>query len=261
MAKTSKLVLYHAAHSTCSQKVRMVLHEKALQFDEVRIDLGKKEQLKPDYLAINPNGVVPTLLDDGAPIVESSVICEYLDEKYPENPLLPVDIVARARTRAWMHYIEEVAVGAIRVPSFNRAFLYRFEKLDQKQFESQEIDPRPVRRELFQRMGSPKGFGKDEIDRSLEQLGETCRRMDAAIAQNGPWLMGQQFTLADVLVMPSIDRMADLGLAHVWQGKYPLVQEWYERLQARPAFQATYYAGSRVSEFLPLRSLYAAGRD
>ena len=45
------LVLYHAAHSTCSQKVRMVLHEKALQFDEVRIDLGKKEQLKPDYLA------------------------------------------------------------------------------------------------------------------------------------------------------------------------------------------------------------------
>ena len=167
MAKTSKLVLYHAAHSTCSQKVRMVLHEKALQFDEVRIDLAKKEQLKPDYLAINPNGVVPTLLDDGVPIIESSVICEYLDEKYTENPLVPSDIVERARMRAWTHYIEEVAVGAIRVPSFNRAFLYRFERLDQKQFESEEINPRPVRRELFQRMGSPKGFGKDEIDRSL----------------------------------------------------------------------------------------------
>ena len=40
---------------------------------------------------------------------------------------------------------------------------------------------------------------------------ETCRRMDEAIAKNGPWLMGEQFTLADVLVMPSIDRMADLG--------------------------------------------------
>ena len=160
MAKTSKLVLYHAAHSTCSQKVRMVLHEKALAFDEVRIDLGKKEQLKPDYLAINPNGVVPTLVDDGVPIIESSVICEYLDEKYPENPLVPSDIVERARMRVWTHYIEEVAVGAIRVPSFNRAFLYRFEALDQKQFESQEIGPRPVRSELFQRMGSPKGFAK-----------------------------------------------------------------------------------------------------
>ena len=254
------LVLYHAPHSTCSQKVRMVLHEKGLPFDEVRIDLGKKEQLKPEYLAINPNGVVPTLVDDGTPIVESSVICEYLDEKYPQNPLVPHDIVDRARMRAWTHYIEEVAVGAIRVPSFNRAFLYRFEGQDQQQFEKNEIGPRPVRRELFQRMGSPKGFSKGEIDRSLEQLTETCRRMDAAVAVKGPWLMGEQFTLADVLVMPSIDRMADLGLSNFWDGKYPGVSAWYEHLQARPAFKATYFPGSRVSDFLPLRPLYAAGR-
>jgi glutathione S-transferase len=257
----TSLVLYHASHSTCSQKVRMVLHEKGLTFDEVRIDLGKKEQLKPDYLALNPNAVVPTLVDDGVPIIESSVICEYLDEKYPQSPLVPRNILERARMRAWTHYIEEVAVGAIRVPSFNRAFLYRFDTLDQKQFESEEIGPRPVRRELFQRMGSPKGFSKREIDRSLEQLTATCRRMDAAIAKKGPWLMGEQFTLADVLVMPSIDRMADLGLSHIWEDKYPGVSAWYERLQARPAFQATYYPGSRVSDFLPLRPLYAAGRD
>jgi glutathione S-transferase len=255
------LVLYHTPHSTCSQKVRMVLHEKDVPFEEVRIDLGKKEQLKPEYLAINPNGVVPTLVDDGVSIIESSVICEYLDEKYPQNPLVPTDLIARARMRAWTHYIEEVAVGAIRVPSFNRAFLYRFEKQDHAQFEQSEIGPRPVRRELFQRMGSPKGFPKEEIDRSLEQLTETCRRMDAAVSKEGPWLMGEQFTLADVLVMPSIDRMADLGLSTVWEGKYPGVSEWYKRLQARPAFQATYLPGSRVSDFLPLRPLYAVGRD
>jgi glutathione S-transferase len=255
------LVLYHAPHSTCSQKVRMVLHEKGVPFDEARIDLGKKEQLKPEYLAINPNGVVPTLVDDGVPIIESSVICEYLDEKYPQNPLVPSDLVDRARMRAWTHYIEEVAVGAIRVPSFNRAFLYRFENQDQARFEKNEIGPRPVRRELFQRMGSPKGFAKEEIDRSLEQLTETCRRMDAAVSKKGPWLMGEQFTLADVLVMPSIDRMADLGLSNVWEGKYPGVSEWYKRLQARPAFKATYFQGSRVSDFLPLRPLYAAGRE
>lgn len=255
------LVLYHAPHSTCSQKVRMVLHEKAVQFDEVRIDLGKKEQLKPDYLKLNPNGVVPTLVDDGVPIIESSVICEYLDEKYPHNALLPANIVARARTRAWMHYIEEVAVGAIRVPSFNRAFLYRFSDLDQKQFEAQEIAPRPVRKELFQRMGSPKGFSKNEIDKSLGELTETCRRMHEALAHGGPWLMGEQFTLADILVMPSIDRMADLGLARIWQDKYPRVAAWYERLQARPAFKATYLPGSRVSEFLKLEPLYATERD
>jgi glutathione S-transferase len=254
-------LLYHAPHSTCSQKVRMVLHEKGIEFDEVRIDLSKKEQLKPDYLKLNPNGVVPTLVDDGVPIIESSVICEYLDEKYPQNRLLPTNIVERARIRAWMHYIEEVAVGAIRVPSFNRAFLYRFRDLDQKQFEAQEINPRPVRKELFQRMGSPKGFSKAEVDKALDELSETCRRMDDAIVKKGPWLAGEQFTLADVLVMPSIDRMADLGLAHIWRDKYPRVGEWYARLQERPSFKATYFPGSRVSDFLKLEPLYAAGRN
>jgi glutathione S-transferase len=235
----------------------MVLHEKSIAFDEIRIDLGKKEQLNPDYLALNPNGVVPTLVDDGIPIIESSVICEYLDEKYPQNPLIPGDLVQRARMRAWMHYIEEVAVAAIRVPSFNRAFLYRFKGQNQEQFERHEIRPRPVRNELFQRMGSPRGFSRKEVDKSLGELAETCRRMDEAIARKGgPWLMGEQFTLADVLVMPSIDRMADLGLSTVWDGKYPAVSRWYERLQARPAFKATYYAGSRVSEFLELQPLY-----
>jgi glutathione S-transferase len=253
------LVLYHASHSTCSQKVRMVLHEKGIAFDEVRIDLGKKQQLEPDYLALNPNGVVPTLVDDGTPIIESSVICEYLDEKYPHNPLVPHDLVQRARMRAWMHYIEEVAVGAIRVPSFNRAFLYRFKGQDQEQFEKNEIGPRPVRKELFQRMGSPKGFSRKEVDKSLGELAETCRRMDDALSSAGPWLMGEQFTLADILVMPSIDRMADLGLSTIWDARYPAVARWYERLQARPAFSTTYYPGSRVSDFLELQPLYGAG--
>lgn len=239
----------------------MVLHEKGLEFNDVKLDLAKKDQLKPEYVAINPNAVVPTLVDDGTPIIESSVICEYLDEKFPHNCLTPADVVERARMRAWMHYIEEVAVPAIRVPSFNRAFLYRFDGLDQKRFESEQMNVRKVRKELFQRMGSPKGFTRADIDRALGELEETCRRMNEAIAKKGPWIMGEQFTLADVLVMPSIDRLNDLGLAYVWERKFPHVSAWYERLQARPAFQATYYPGSRVSEFLELRPLYSQDRD
>ena len=76
--------LYNAAHSTCSQKVRICLAEKNLPFEDIRLDLAKaKDHLKPEYLKLNPNGVVPTLVDGDAVITDSSVICEYLDEKYP----------------------------------------------------------------------------------------------------------------------------------------------------------------------------------
>jgi hypothetical protein len=74
----SMLELYHAHRSTCSQKVRICLAELGLEFRSRPINLIAGEQLTPAYLAVNPNGVVPALMHDGAAILESSVICEYL---------------------------------------------------------------------------------------------------------------------------------------------------------------------------------------
>ena len=76
-------ILYNAPQSTCSQRVRFVLNAKALTFEEKKLDLLAGDQLKPDYLDLNPNGVVPTLDHDGTIVVNSSVIIEYLDEVKP----------------------------------------------------------------------------------------------------------------------------------------------------------------------------------
>ena len=67
------LELYHANHSTCSQKVRLCMAEKGLKYKSHLIDLGAKEQLDPEYLKINPNGVVPSLVHDGLIVIDSSV--------------------------------------------------------------------------------------------------------------------------------------------------------------------------------------------
>jgi glutathione S-transferase len=101
---------------------------------------------------------------------------------------------------------------------------------------------------------SRRGFSKEDVEASLDQLGRTFGRMEAALA-DGPWLIGRQYTLADIIVAPLIDRMADLGQASLWEGRYPRVSDWYARMRARPAFQATFYPGARVSEFLKLRPL------
>jgi glutathione S-transferase len=246
------LKLYNAPHSTCSQKVRICLHEKELPFDDIKLDLGKnKDQLKPEYLALNPNGVVPTLVDDGNVIIDSSVICEYLDEKYPSPKLTPDDVVGRAGMRAWMRYLEEVPTVAVRVPSFNMGFLPRFAGLDEERFRAEQSDIRPIRKHFYRRM-TQKGFKRADVEAALDQIDSTCARMEKAL-QDGPWLMGEQYTIADIVVTPSIDRMADLGYASIWEGKYPRVTQWYERMKARPAFKLTYYPGTRMSETYTLR--------
>ena len=245
------LTLYNAAHSTCSQKVRLCLAEKKLPFEEIKLDLGAgKDHLKPDYLKLNPNGVVPTLVDDGRPITDSSVICEYLDERYPDVRLTPDDLVERARMRAWMRFLEEVPTAAVRVPSFNMAFLPRFAGLDRGRFLEEQADIRPLRKHFYRRMG-PSGFKKEDVEASLEQLGNTWTRMEQALVE-GPWLLGARYSLADIVVTPLIDRMWDLGYAPLWEAKHPRVAEWYERIRARPAYRDAFYPGSRLSEFMPL---------
>jgi glutathione S-transferase len=245
------LELYHAPHSTCSQKVRICLAEKRLDWVDHRVNLAAREHLSPDYLALNPNGVVPTLVHDGKVILDSSVICEYLDEVFPVPPLVPRDAVRRAEMRAWLRYLEEVPTASIRVPSFHQALAARFTGLDEAAFQTREADIRPLRKHFYRRMG-PQGFDAEDVAASLEELDNTLKRMEAALAA-GPWLMGGDYTLADIVVTPSIDRMADLGLGMAWPRTYPRVTAWYDRMQTRPAFKAAYYPGSRLSESMPIK--------
>ena len=83
----SAIELYNAPQSTCSQKVRLTLTEKELSFKEHRLKLFRGDQLEPEYLKLNPNGAVPTLIHDGTPIIDSSVIMEYLDDVFPSPRL------------------------------------------------------------------------------------------------------------------------------------------------------------------------------
>src|SRR5262249_62410529 len=82
------LELYHNINSVCAQKVRIALAEKDKKAQEHLLML-RGDQNEPNYLKLNPNGVVPTLVHDGTPIVESSLILYYLDELFPDPPLMP----------------------------------------------------------------------------------------------------------------------------------------------------------------------------
>jgi len=245
--------LYNAPQSTCSQRVRFVLNAKALPFDEVKLDLLAGDQLKPEYLALNPNGVVPTLDHDGTIVTDSSVIIEYLDEITPGTAsFTPRDPGRRAHMRALMRFIDEMPAAAVRVPTFNLAFLPRFAAMTEEEFLA-FAESKPLRKEFMLAMGR-KGFPAREMDAALQRLRRTYERMDAEIERSGgPWLLGAELSLADIAVMPALVRMDDLGRA-AWQD-LPRVRRWYEAIRSHPAFTATYYAGSLLSERFPhLRS-------
>ena len=116
------LELYHFNNSVCSQKVRMTLCEKGLDWRSHEVNLFNSEQYNPNYLKLNPKGYVPVLIHDGSAIRESTLICEYLDEIFPSPPLMPKEAVGRVQVRLWSKTVDEGLFEGATVFSFSAMF-------------------------------------------------------------------------------------------------------------------------------------------
>jgi len=246
----SDFVLYNAPQSTCSQRVRFVLNAKKIVFEQHLLDLFSGDQLKPEYKVINPNAVVPALIHQGRTILDSSVILEYLDEVMPDPVCFtPIDSVEKAQMRWMMRYIDEIPAPAIRVPSYNLAFLPHFQKMSEEEFLAL-CESKPLRKEFLMAMGRT-GFPQKDMDVATDKLQRTVVRLNEWITQSGgPWLMGKELSLADIAIMPVIVRMADINMDDTWQDM-PQIATWLKNIQAHEAFQPTYYSGSLLTEKYP----------
>src|SRR5271154_6429301 len=122
------LELYHSVNSVCAQKVRIALAEKGLDYSEHLMTLAG-DQFDPAYMKLNPNAVVPTLVHDGYPVIESSVILYYLEECFPRFPLMPEEPRARVTVRLFNKLIDESVHNACTVLTFSTALRPRFQKM------------------------------------------------------------------------------------------------------------------------------------
>ena len=224
--------------------MRLALAEKNLDFESRVIDLASGEHITEWYLEMNPNGVVPTLSHNDNVIIDSSVICEYLEECFAETPLAPNEPVGRARMRAWMRYFEEVPTSAVRVPSFNMFFVPHFRNIPEQVLKAQ-ADKRPLRKHFYREMGNT-GFSKERVAESLDRLRSCLVRVDSALKDNGPWILGDQFTIADIVLIPSVVRMIDAQLEDQW-ADLPHIDMWLKAVMARPSFSQAFYEGTRLT--------------
>ena len=232
------MVVYEHAESVCCHKVRIVLAEKAIPHKVRNVSLESGEQLTPGFLAINPKGVVPVVVDNGRTIAESSIITEYLDDAYPEPPLMPQAPYWRARRRVWARWIDdEMHIPHIATISFIIAFNQAFRKqLDTREKLEAYLDAIPgAAHKDTMRASFEAGPESERMRTSIRAYQTFIAAMDEALADHD-WLAGPDYSLADIDVVPYIWRLRNLQLSGMWAER-PRIQAWLDRVTSRPAFK------------------------
>ena len=229
--------LYHNGLSTCSQKVRLVLAEKNLDFTSHDIDLLGGAQHAPDYVALNPNHVVPTLVHDGVVLIESTLINEYLDDAFPAPPLRPSEPAGRHALRLWTKLLDEKVHPATGVVTFAigpRSILLE-QPAEVREANIAAIpDPgaRAARRSVIDN-----GVQAAEFAGALGRMVNLLDRMETDLAKRD-WLSGDSYGLADAAVTPYVLRLDHLAMAPLISAPArPRVADWYDRVRARPAYE------------------------
>jgi glutathione S-transferase len=195
--------LYDFKSSPNCQRVKVVLAEKNLPYEVVPIDLRKQEQKTPEYLKLNPYGKVPVLTDDATVLYESCIINEYLDEKYPNPPLMPKDSGKRAKARILIDY----------------GFAH-FDSPYQK-----------LRMELAK---DPKEQNQQVIDGAKSDLKKLLQRFENEIGDQ-EYLIGD-FSLVDADLIPRFTRLEGFGVLP--DPSLPRLGKYMERMKARPSVRA-----------------------
>ena len=232
------LELYHSGLTTCSKQVWLCLREKGIDYVSRYIELWNYENLNPDYLKLNPNGVVPTLVHDGRAIFNSFVIMEFIEDLFPEISLRPEDPNERARMRLWTWTADDVHPSITMITYSNRLQ----DKIDDLSAEDQQImlahTPAPERQERWRRIVTG-GYSEDEIRSSLDRIGFALDRAEAHLA-DGPWFAGSTYSLADIAMLAIIHRYRELYPELIAPTDYPRISDWRDRMMARPAVAWVY---------------------
>ena len=229
------LVLHHAWRSSASRRVRLCLEEKGLAYESHPVDLAKMEHHTPEYLRINPNGVIPALVHDGRPLYESGTICEYIDEAFDGPPLRPADAYGRATMRNWIRHADE-RIGNLIIFNWVHSLAKTASKWsDAELAERLKKIPSKERQEAWLR-AARKPYTEEERDAARGKLVVLLDKMEEALKPSG-WLVGKSYSIADIAAAPFVKRIdEEIAPDEVSAQKHPRVSEWWSRLQARPAF-------------------------
>ena len=238
MSNDDDLTIYEHKESVCCHKVAITIAEKKIPCRIVNVSLERQEQRQPWYLAINPLGMVPALVHNGRTVVHSTIMTEYLDDAFPDRPLMPTDAYGRARRRLWARRIDDgMHVPHIAAISFIVAFGHQFRaRMDSKEKLDAYFDNiKDARYRETIRSWYESDLNSAILRQSLMAYHVFLHDMEEMLEKT-PWLAGESYSLADIDVVPYLWRLSNLQLGFLW-AKLPRVTDWFERVTTRPAFK------------------------
>jgi glutathione S-transferase len=244
--------LYHSVNSVCAQKVRIALAEKGLDYREHLMTL-RGDQFDEQYMKLNPNAVVPTLIHDGRPVVESSVILYYLDEAFPAPALMPRDLHLRARVRMANKLIDEYVHNACLILTFGTAFRPWFSGLTGDEIDQRLAKSPLKKRTEYKRDVALRGLESQYAREALEHYEKLLKLIDQWSIDGG-WLAGSAFSLADIAVIPYVYRLDLLRLSRLWD-KRGGVAAWYARVLERPSVKKELVGRMTPEDEAPFKNL------
>ena len=224
--------LYHAGWSNCSMRVRMVLEEKGLEWSSHHLDTRAGEHITPDYFAIHPKGLVPTLVHNGDVWIESNDIICYLDDAYPDPVLTPDDDAGRELQQHWMALAAKIHVSAVKTyvycarPKSKR----NIPPQDSARYRQLQSDAELL--EFHERNASGAGLSRKDCENAERLLHEAFTDLDAHLGDSR-WLAGSRFSLADITWVPLQFTLQRAGFPFE---RHPNVNAWATAIAARPSF-------------------------
>lgn len=231
------LELYDFAESVCCQKVRLAIAEKGITIVEHSIMLDQGMQYSDEFLALNPNGVVPVAVHDGHVILESTIINEYINDAFEGPDLMPADPYHRARKHHWARLIDDAihnphCTALSFVVALRFAFLAELDTPEKLATHLKNVRD-PISRE-GQREGFELAYEAPSFIAAIKAYEAFLGEMEATLGGT-EWLAGDTISLADLDVAPYVHRLDCLGLSPMWAGR-PGVEAWYAKMRSRPSW-------------------------
>ncbi|HUJ47334.1 MAG TPA: glutathione S-transferase family protein [Rhizomicrobium sp.] len=255
----SSLQLYHGGPGANSLKPLLVFAEKGVPYVDRFIDFAQFQQHDPEFVKINPRGQVPALIiEDGRVITESTVICEYVDDRFPDQvPLRPKDLYWRAQMRIWTKFIDEYFCWCVSTLGWEALGKMFVRDMPEDEFEAY-VARVPVYEQQVKWRNARKGFGEAVLEEERRKVRYSVKKLEADLSQR-KWLAGEEYSLADICtyaIAMSVPRMMPETMN---EKDTPHAMAWLHRIEERPAVKKVMATAPRRG-MLPTKEAHDAAK-